>query len=152
MREKHHVIVPGTAAWAYIANGYERSAITAQDVLASGWGALAESEREGLVVLEIDAEEHERLSRNPRRFAVHFTSNQYLTNIEERTYELLEEGKYDCVVADAEHDVVPGTVPKSDLYFTAQEAVLGAVAEVRSQIELHKAAIQNLETFLGTHV
>lgn len=152
MREKHHVIVPESAVWPYLANGYHRSELTAEYMLKSGWGALAESERSGLVVLEIDADQHEQLNKNPRRFAVSFTCNSYITNIEPRTYDVLEEDGYQCIVADALQDVVPGTVPTSELHRTSQEAALAAVAEVRSQIELHKVAIANLEAFLRKHL
>ncbi len=149
---KHHVIVPESAIWPYLANGYQRSELTPQSLLAAGWAALAESERNDLVVLEIDQDQHEALNRPDRRYAVSFTCNKYITNIEPRTYEILEEDGALCVVANAELDVLPGAIEKSELHPTALDAARAAAAEVRSQIELHKVAIANLEAFLGKHL
>ena len=152
MREKQHVIVPESATWPYIANGYQRSERTAESLLAADWAAIPESERAALVVLEIDKEAHEKLNRPDRRFAVSFTCNTYMTNIEPRTYEVLEEDGELCVVANAELDVLPGAIKKSELHLTAEDASRAAAAEVRSQIELHKIAIANLERFLSQHL
>ena len=152
MREKHHVIVPESAIWPYLANGYQRSELTPQSLLTTGWAALAETERHDLVVLEIEKEQHEALNRPDRRYAVSFTCNTYVTNIEPRIYEVLEEDGELCVVANAELDVLPGALRKSELHLTAQDAARAAAAEVRSQIGLHKVAIANLEAFLGKHL
>lgn len=152
MREKHHVIVPASAVWPYLANGYQRSELAAESLLANGWAALAETDRSDLVVLEIEKEQHEALNRPDRRYAVSFTCNTYVTNIEPRTYEILEEDGELCVVANAELDVLPGALRKSELHVNAQEAARAAAAEVRSQIELHKVAIANLEAFLVRHL
>lgn len=152
MTDKHHVIVPKAAAWPYLANGYQHSQQTAESLLGRNWGLVSAADREDLIVLEIDQDQYEQLNSNPRRYGVRFTCNSYISKIEPCTFDVLAEEHGQAIVADATRDVMPGTVSMSDLYLTAQEAALSARAEVVSQIELHKAAIAELESFLRTHL
>lgn len=62
MREKHHVIVPGGAVWPYLASGYLRSDQSAAELLGHNWELLSDPDRQDLVVLEIDKEQHDQLN------------------------------------------------------------------------------------------
>lgn len=147
-REKHYVIVPDYAATAYTAKGYSRSEQSAEQRLGVAWFELPTHDRKDLIVLEIDKERHEQLNACPTRYAVRESHDYFASEVSMRTLDLLEDGSFDCYVADANGDSA-AAIPASMLFLTKQEAFADARGRVMSAIVLHKVAIENLERFLA---
>lgn len=147
MSDKHYVIVPEYAVSPYSAKGYQRSGESAETHLGSAWLKLPESDRRDLVVLEIDADQHEQLQQNARRFRVHLEGSHFTREAIAREYELLDADEPESFVAEVGIDRAT-MVSTDELFVTAQEAVAWAIPQVRDAITEHQDAIVRLESWL----
>jgi hypothetical protein len=152
MSDKHHIVVPVSAAWPYLANGYQRSAESAEARLGSGWQLLPHEDRKDLIVLEIDEARHDLLNRNPRRFGVARINRYVLYDLEPRSYELLEGADefpgVSVLVSRTDRDDGAVSVPKVHLHLTAEEAWRAALPAAQAALAEYKQAVLNIEAFL----
>lgn len=148
----HFVIVPETDVESYIARGYRRSETPAEAFKQLHWPVLSLAELQGLVVLEIEPEEHARLNDlHPKKFRIYFGGEiTGFDGAELAKVRVLTEDDEDLgtLIAREDRDSAPERVGSHILFDTAREAVEESREFIRLTIDRMRRGADKLEAFL----
>lgn len=148
----HFVTVPEKDVESYIARGYRRSETPAEAFRQLPWPVLSLAEQQGLVVLEIEPEEHARLNdTHQKRFRLYFGGDIIgFDGAEVVKVRVLEsdDGSHGAMIAREDRDAIPEIVGGHILYETARECVEANREFIQLTIERMRRGADKLEAFL----
>jgi hypothetical protein len=152
MREKVQVVVSPNEVESYLARGYVRSDIGAELLLgANVWGLLSHEEREGLVVVEVDAKQHLQLNDTHLRMCRMYVDD-YVTVpgkvcvASVRVLETLPENG--AIVAREDKDAVPEECGRHELFETVRACLDENREFMLLKIRQLRQAADRMETLL----
>jgi hypothetical protein len=151
----HYVVADCEAVTeAYLNSGYKRSSRTVLEQLGANlYKLLSKETRAGLTVLEIDAEQHEKLNSNERASRPVYKHTPMITAARVERVEVLERGGWHSMVAPVLDDLTdshPLECETSDLHLTSERCAQSMERTVREAIDQHLDAIGELRKFLET--
>jgi hypothetical protein len=155
----HYVISSCEAVTdAYLQSGYKRSVRTPLEQLgANTYKLLGKEERAGLVVLEIDAEQHGKLNAPAQASRPVFAYGSFMRAARVERVDVLERGQTTSIVSPVINDgggfnesYATGDCDTIDLHLTSERCAQSMERSVRQAIDEHLDAIAELRKFLET--
>lgn len=145
---KHKVVVDKSMLDSYLEKGYVHSDTLLSEQLGHAWYALSKDERDALVLLEIDQDEHRAQNAPPRVFVVHQSCQFVVTRAELLKLDVLERSDNNTLCANADFDSGPRWFVTADLGDDARQAVAIARPSILEAIAEHRRIADELTSFL----
>lgn len=150
MTEKQRVVVDEAALPEYLEKGYRRvEGESLAAALGPAWELLPHEEQAKLVLVEIDAAIHRKLSAPERVYHCRLKAMGVIFDASVQTLDVLEPSALWTLCADAELDLGPGRVLTEELAPSAREAVQLRAPTIRGFIADMRRQADVLETFLA---